>query len=114
MFEPCLLLVTLHVALFAYRLGGVSGVYACSRHIARPELPLEERARFPPALMAVEILLRTASVLLPVVGLQLAAPRGSVNISTARHTIARILGLIRPTIVWMAYLNLRKPTGSCR
>jgi len=66
--EPYFLLVTLHVVLFAYWLGGDWGVFVCSRYIAKPELSLEERERFLEALMAIDILPRTAIVLLPFVG----------------------------------------------
>ena len=51
--EAYFLLVTLHVILFAYWLGGDFGVYVCSRYIARPDLSLSERERFLEALLAI-------------------------------------------------------------
>ena len=77
MFHSYTVLVTLHVVLFAYWLGGDFGVYVCSRYIVRPDLPLNERERFLEALMAIDIMPRTAIVLLPVVGLQLAVLPGA-------------------------------------
>ena len=111
MFEIYPLLVTVHVVLFAYWLGGDFGVYICSRYIAKPDLPLAERERFLEALLAIDILPRTA-ILLPVVGLQLAALRGSVQLSNAALAIAWILGLAWLFVVWMAYLTIRRPGGT--
>jgi hypothetical protein len=109
--EPYSLLVTLHVVLFAYWLGGDWGVFVCSRYVAKPELSLAERERFLEALMAIDILPRTAIVLLPFVGLQLAALRGSVQISQAGLALAWVVGLIWLGVIWAAYRNMRKPSG---
>ena len=59
-----LTLVTVHVVLFAYWLGGDWGVYTCSGFIARPDLPIAERLRFLDALFRIDILPRSAIVLL--------------------------------------------------
>lgn len=75
MFEPYLLLVVLHVVLFAYWLGGDFGVFVGSRYVVQADLPLAERERFLNALLAIDIMPRTAIVLLPCVGVQLAAMR---------------------------------------
>lgn len=109
--EPYFLLVTLHVVLFAYWLGGDWGVFVCSRYIAKPELSLEERERFLEALMAIDILPRTAIVLLPFVGLQLAALRGSVQVSGTSLALAWTVGLVWLAVVWAAYRTMRKPSG---
>lgn len=109
--EPYFLLVTLHVVLFAYWLGGDWGVFVCSRYIARPELSLAERERFLEALMAIDILPRTAIVLLPFVGLQLAALRGSIEISQTALVVAWVIGITWLLVIWAAYRNMRKPSG---
>lgn len=111
MFDTYSLLVTLHVVLFAYWLGGDFGVFVTSRFIVRPDLPVAERERFLQALMDIDILPRSAIVLLPVVGLQLAFLRGSVAVPSAVIVAAWIAGLVWLTVVWMAYLKQRSPEG---
>jgi hypothetical protein len=111
MFEPYFLLVTLHVVLFAYWLGGDWGVFVCSRYIARPELSLGERERFLEALMAIDILPRTAIVLLPFVGLQLAVLRGLVQIPQGLLVFFWIIALAWLVVIWMAYRTQRQPSG---
>jgi hypothetical protein len=111
MFHSYTLLVTLHVVLFAYWLGGDFGVYVCSRYIVRPDLPLNERERFLEALMAIDIMPRTAIVLLPVVGLQMAILRGSALIPPVVMVIAWAIAIAWLTVVWMAYLKMRTPDG---
>lgn len=111
MFHSYTVLVTLHVVLFAYWLGGDFGVYVCSRYIVRPDLPLNERERFLEALMAIDIMPRTAIVLLPVVGLQLAVLRGAALIPPFSMVIAWTLAIAWLAVVWMAYLKLRTPGG---
>lgn len=111
MFHSYTLLVTLHVVLFAYWLGGDFGVYVCSRYIVRPDLPLNERERFLEALMAIDIMPRTAIVLLPVVGLQMAVLRGSALIPPVVMVIAWAVAIAWLTVVWMAYLKMRTPDG---
>ena len=66
-------LVFLHVIAFAYWLGGDFGVYVTGGYVARADLPLAERLRFLDALLKIDILPRTGIVLLPVLGLQIAA-----------------------------------------
>jgi len=107
--ELYLPLVTVHVVLFAYWLGGDFGVYVCSRYIARNDLPLPERLRFLDALMTIDILPRSAIVLLPVVGLQLAAIRGSVDLEASALLAAWAVGLAWLALVWAIFLNRRKP-----
>ncbi|MCC6592408.1 MAG: hypothetical protein IT479_03965 [Xanthomonadales bacterium] len=109
--EPYSWLVTVHVVLFAYWLGGDFGVYVCSRYIVRADLPVAERERFLEALMAIDILPRTAIVLLPAVGLQLATMRGSVDIGTAGLIGLWALDAAWLAVVWMAYRTLRRPSG---
>ncbi len=109
--EPYFLLVTLHVVLFAYWLGGDWGVFVCSRYIARPELSLAERERFLEALMAIDMLPRTAIVLLPFVGLQLAALRGLIAISQAALVAAWTIGITWLLVIWAVYRNMGTPSG---
>lgn len=99
------LLVTLHVVLFAYWLGGDWGVYVCSKYIARPDLDAAERRRFLDALMLIDILPRTAIVLLPVVGLQLGLLRGTVALPAWAGWLAIALGAAWLAVVWLAYLR---------
>lgn len=102
-------LVTVHVVLFAYWLGGDWGVFVCSRFIARPDLPVAERLRFLDALMRIDILPRSAIVLLPVVGLHLAAIRGSLPLSSGAVAFAWGLGLAWLALVWVLFLRRGTP-----
>lgn len=111
MLDAYTLLVTLHVVLFAYWLGPDLGVYVCSRYVARPDLPTAERLRFLEALLAIDILPRSAIVLLPVVGLQLGVMRGSVELPAPVLALAWLLGLAWLALVWAAYKTARKPEG---
>lgn len=110
-FDPYFWLVTLHVVLFAYWLGGDFGVYVCSRYIVRADLPLATRERFLEALMAIDILPRTAIVLLPVVGLQMAVMRGAIDMGAAGRLLGVVTGLAWLAVVWMAYRTLRRPSA---
>lgn len=112
MFDTYTLLVTLHVVLFAYWLGGDFGVFVTSRFIVRPDLPVAERERFLQALMDIDILPRSAIVLLPVVGIQLAYLRGSMVVAQGIVVAAWLIGLAWLTVVWLAYLNQRSPAGA--
>ena len=112
MLDAYTLLVTFHVVLFAYWLGPDFGVYVCSRYVRRPDLPVAERLRFLEALMAIDILPRSAIVLLPVVGLQLAVMRGSVHLPVGALVLAWTLGLGWVALVWQAYRTARKPEGA--
>ena len=112
MLDSYTLLVTFHVVLFAYWLGPDLGVYVCSRYVANPELPVAERLRFLEALLAIDILPRSAIVLLPVVGLQLAAMRGSIALPPWGLAVAWTLGLAWLALVWTAYRTTRKPEGA--
>ena len=112
MFEPYFLLVTLHIILFAYWLGGDFGVFVCSRYIARPDLPVDERLRFLEALLAIDILPRTAIVLLPVVGIHMAYLRGSALISAPIVTLVWILGAAWVGVVYKVYTTRQLPSGA--
>lgn len=105
------LLVTLHIVLFAYWLGGDWGVYVCSKYIASPDLPLDERRRFLDALLLIDILPRTAIVLLPVVGLQLAMLRGTVALPGWATAFAWVIGVLWLAVVWTAFLRRGTPFG---
>jgi len=110
--DPYFWLVTAHVVLFAYWLGGDFGVYVCSRYIVRADLPVAERERFLEALMAIDILPRTAIVLLPAVGLQLATMRGSVDLGAGALAAFWLVDVLWLGVVWMAYRTLRQPSNS--
>lgn len=109
--EPYFWLVTAHVVLFAYWLGGDFGVYVCSRYVVRADLPVAERERFLEALMAIDIMPRTAIVLLPAVGLQLATMRGAIDLGAGGLAVFWVLDAIWLAVVWMAYRTLRRPSG---
>jgi len=102
-------LVTVHVVLFAYWLGGDWGVFTCSRFIVRPDLPLAERLRFLDALMRIDILPRSAIVLLPTVGLHLAAIRGSIPLSAGAVVAIWVGGLAWLALVWVLFLRRGTP-----
>lgn len=102
-------LVTLHVVLFAYWLGGDFGVFVCSRFVARPDLPLAERLRFLQALMTIDILPRSAIVLLPVVGTQLAAIRGAIDLPAGGVALVWLAGLAWLALVWTIFLRRGTP-----
>lgn len=72
-----LLLVVVHVLLFAYWLGADWGVYVTSRYVADPKLSLEERRRFLQAAFRIDLLPRISFTLLLPVGVQLAAYYGA-------------------------------------
>lgn len=112
MFEPYFLLVTLHIVLFAYWLGGDFGVFVCSRYIARPDLHVDERLRFLEALLAIDILPRTAIVLLPVVGINMAYLRGSTILSAPVVGLVWLLGAAWVFIVFKVYTTRLLPSGA--
>ena len=111
MLDSYTVLVTVHVVLFAYWLGPDLGVYVCSRYVANPELPTAERLRFLEALLAIDILPRSAIVLLPVVGLQLAVMRGSIELPAWALVLAWVAGAAWLALVWTVYRTTRKPEG---
>lgn len=104
-----LTLVTVHVVLFAYWLGGDWGVYTCSGFIVRSDLPLAERLRFLDALMRIDILPRSAIVLLPTVGLHLAAIRGSIPLPAGAVVAVWAGGLAWLALVWVLFLRRGTP-----
>lgn len=110
--EVYFLLVTLHVILFAYWLGGDFGVYVCSRYIARPDLSLPERERFLEALLAIDILPRISIALLPAVGLQLAVMRGSASFDPVSvMPLMWLIAMMWLFVVIMVYRTRRLPQG---
>jgi hypothetical protein len=91
------------VVLFAYWLGGDVGVFVCSRYVTRADLPLPERLRFLDALMTIDIMPRTAIVLLPLVGTELAAIRGAIRVPEAFRVALWIAGLAWLALVWTVF-----------
>ncbi len=75
-----LLLVVVHVLLFAYWLGADWGVYVTSRYVADAKLSLEERRRFLQAAFRIDLLPRISFTLLLPVGVQLAAYYGAADV----------------------------------
>ncbi|MCC7199428.1 MAG: hypothetical protein IT483_07960 [Gammaproteobacteria bacterium] len=112
MTELYFLLVTLHVVLFAYWLGGDWGVYVCSKYIARPDLSMAERKRFLDALMMIDILPRTGIVLLPVIGLQMALLRGTVTLPSWVGSASLVVGAAWLAVIWTAYARRGTPFGA--
>jgi hypothetical protein len=104
-------LVFLHVLAFAYWLGGDFGVYVTGGYVARADLPLAERLRFLEALLRIDILPRTGIVLLPVIGLQLAALRGAIALPGWALAASWALGIAWLVLVWTVYR--RRGTPSC-
>lgn len=72
-----LLLVVVHVLLFAYWLGADWGVYVTARYVADPELSLEERRRFLQAAFRIDLLPRISFTMLLPVGMQMAVYYGT-------------------------------------
>ncbi len=93
-------LVFLHVIAFAYWLGGDFGVYVTGGYVARADLPLAERLRFLDALLKIDILPRTGIVLLPVLGLQIAALREAIYLSEWGKLAVWLGGAVWVAIVW--------------
>ena len=104
-------LVFLHLLAFAYWLGGDFGVYVTGGYVARADLPVAERLRFLDALMRIDILPRTGIVLLPVVGLQLAALRGAIVLPGWALLVGWTLGLAWLVLVWTVYRKRGTPVG---
>jgi hypothetical protein len=104
-------LVFLHVLAFAYWLGGDFGVYVTGGYVARADLPLAERLRFLEALLRIDILPRTGIVLLPVIGLQLAALRGAIALPGWALAASWALGIAWLVLVWTVYRRRGTPSG---
>lgn len=112
--EPALLywpLVFLHVLAFAYWLGGDFGVYVTGGYVARADLPLAERLRFLEALLRIDILPRTGIVLLPVIGLHIAALRGAIALPGWALACTWMLGFAWLLVVWSVHRLRGTPQG---
>ncbi|MDJ0926891.1 MAG: hypothetical protein QNJ73_04490 [Gammaproteobacteria bacterium] len=75
------LLVFLHVLLFAYWLGPDWGVFVSARRVANDELTRDERLRFLTASVEIDVLPRSAIVLIIAVGFTLSYLGGFAKIS---------------------------------
>lgn len=93
-------LVFFHVIAFAYWLGGDFGVYVTGGYVARADLPVAERLRFLEALLKIDILPRTGIVLLPVLGLQIAALREAIYLSEWARLAVWVGGAVWVALVW--------------
>jgi hypothetical protein len=91
-------LVFLHVIAFAYWLGVDFGVYVTGGYVARADLPLAER-------------LRTAIVLLPVLGLQIAAMREAIFLPEWGKLAVWLGGAAWVAIVWGVFARRGTPFG---
>lgn len=80
--DPYALLVFLHVLLFAYWLGPDWGVFVTARRVANENLSRDERLRFLTTSVAIDIVPRTAIVLIIAVGFTLSRMRGFADISS--------------------------------
>jgi hypothetical protein len=109
--ESYWLLVFVHVLAFAYWLGGDFGVFVTGGFVARADLPLAERLRFLDALLRIDLLPRTGIVLLPVVGLQIAALRGAITPPPWLQLVFWLTGLVWLLLVWGAFAKRGSALG---
>lgn len=90
----------IHVLLFAYWLGPDWGVFVCGRRVADPELSREERMRFLRASVAIDVVPRSAIVLLIAVGLTLATLGGYISLSVPMLAFIWLVAAIWLLLVW--------------
>lgn len=106
-----LLLVVVHVLLFAYWLGADWGVYVTSRYVADPKLSLEERRRFLQAAFRIDLLPRISFTLLLPVGVQLAAYYGAWPFHRAFVPAVWALAIAWMVLNVAGYLRSGTPAG---
>lgn len=106
-----LLLVIVHVLLFAYWLGADWGVYVTSRYVADPQLSLEERCRFLQAAFRIDLLPRISFTLLLPVGVQLAAYYGAWPFPRAFLPIVWMFAIAWMMLNVAGYLRAGTPVG---
>jgi hypothetical protein len=104
-------LTFVHVLAFAYWLGGDIGVYVTGGYVARADLPLAERLRFLDALLAIDMMPRTGIVLLPVLGVQIAALRGAIATPPWLQVVFWVGGLAWLALVWSVFRTRGTPLG---
>jgi hypothetical protein len=106
-----LLLVVVHVLLFAYWLGADWGVYVTSRYVADPKLSLEERRRFLQAAFRIDLLPRISFTLLLPVGVQLAAYYGAWPFHAAFVPAVWVFAIAWMILNVAGYLRAGTPIG---
>ena len=106
-----LLLVVVHVLLFAYWLGADWGVYVTSRYVADPKLSLEERRRFLQAAFRIDLLPRISFTLLLPVGVQLAAYYGAWPFHRAFVPAVWVFAIAWMILNVAGYLHTGTPVG---
>lgn len=106
-----LLLVVVHVLLFAYWLGADWGVYVTSRYVADAKLSLEERRRFLQAAFRIDLLPRISFTLLLPVGVQLAAYYGAWPFHAAFAPAVWVFAIAWMILNVAGYLRAGTPIG---
>lgn len=102
------LLVFLHVLLFAYWLGPDWGVFVSARRVANEQLTREERLRFLTTTVAIDIVPRTAIVLIIAVGFTLSYMSGFAKIGAAFVWAWWLLSIAWLALVWLTGYTLQK------
>lgn len=102
------LLVFLHVLLFAYWLGPDWGVYVSARRVANERLTREERLRFLTASVAIDVVPRTAIVLIIAVGFTLSYMSGFARIGAGFVWAWWLLSIGWLALVWLTGYILQK------
>ncbi|MBM3513438.1 MAG: hypothetical protein FJX59_06955 [Alphaproteobacteria bacterium] len=104
-----LVLVFVHIVLFAYWLGGDLGVYISSKFIANRNLSLDERFRFMALLLACDMGPRTALILFIPVGLEMARIIGVFEVSGMIGGIVWLFCLAWLAVNWWMFFNAQHP-----
>src|SRR5277367_2893867 len=101
--DPYLILVYVHILLFVYWLGGDLGVFAAAGYVADRKLSLEERFRFLHLLMVCDMGPRTALILMPLFGFEMARILGLIPISPAVTGVIWLFGLAWLAMNWWLF-----------
>lgn len=109
--DTAVLLVIVHVLLFAYWLGADWGVYVTARYVADQKLPVDERLRFLQAAFRIDLLPRLSFTLLLPVGLHLAALYGAWPASPLRLSVVWAASLAWTGLNFAGYLQSGRPLG---
>lgn len=107
--DPYLVLVFVHILLFAYWLGGDLGVFFSARFVADRNLSMEERFRFMHVLLACDMGPRTALIMLGPVGLEMARIIGVFEVKPAVGGIVWLAAFIWLGVNWWMFFNERHP-----
>ncbi|MDX2222762.1 MAG: hypothetical protein SFV21_08440 [Rhodospirillaceae bacterium] len=99
------ILVFAHVILFVYWLGPDWGVWVTSHYIAKPGLPADERRRFLAAMLKIDLLPRSCLIVLPALGLQLAANLGMSPVTGGWLAAFWAFSIGWLVVSWLVYLR---------